>query len=281
MHKKEDVKTLRGLGLTFLQAKVYLTLVRNGNCTIKMAAEKTGKARQEVQRVTAELLKLGLVEKILVKPTEFRPIHIKEAINFLLERREKLSLELKERANMLLQNFANDHNRSPKEESVTQFVIICGREAIIRKSKRILNMTKKSCEIINGLWKNVGYAESLFEKESIQMLKRNVKLRIVAEKLPDPQVAQEIYKRCGINSNFQIRFISPTPSVMLGIYDRKELLVSTSPEKLIGDSPMLWTNSSALVVAVQTYFDKLWETSAPFLNRYSSRNIETVNSHIK
>lgn len=266
MHQNEEVKALTGLGLTFLQAKVYLTLVRTCNGTIKMVAEKTGIARQEAQRVTAELQEIGLVEKILAKPTEYRPIHLKEAIMFLLERREKISLELKERANILLQNFANDQNRSPKEGSETQFVIICGKEAIIRKSKRILNRTKKSCEIINGLWKNVGYAGSLFEKESIKMLKRNVKIRIVAEKLPDPQVAQKIYKHYAPDSNFQIRFISPTPSVMLGIYDEKELLVSTSSEKLIGDSPMLWTNSPALVVAVQAYFDKLWETSVPSSN---------------
>jgi sugar-specific transcriptional regulator TrmB len=280
LHQDEEIKALTGLGLTFLQAKVYLTLVKTGNSTIKMVAEQTGIARQEAQRVTAELQKIGLVEKTLVKPTEFGPIHIKEAIMFLLERREKISLKIKERANMLLLNSANYQNRSPTEGSGTQFVIISGKEAIIRKSKRILNRTKKSCEIINGLWKNVGYAGSLFEKENIIMLKRNVKIRIVAEELPDPQVAQEIYKHCTANSNFQIRFISPTPSVMLGIYDRKELLVSTSPERLIGDSPMLWTNCSALILAVQTYFDKLWETSAPFTNRYSSSNIKTVNSHI-
>ena len=267
MHQDEEVKALTGLGLTFLQAKVYLTLVRTGNATIKMVAEKTGIARQEAQRVTAELQEIGLVEKMLVRPTEYKPIHLKDAIMFLLERREKMSLELKERANILLQNFANGQNRSPREERGTQFVIICGKESIIRKSKRILNRATKSCEIINGLWKNVGYAGALFEKESIKMLKRNVKIRIVAEKLPDPQVVKEIYKHCAPNSNFQIRFISPTPSVMLGIYDEKELLVSTSPEKLIGDSPMLWTNSPALVVAVQAYFDKLWETSVPYSNR--------------
>jgi sugar-specific transcriptional regulator TrmB len=260
---KEDVKTLTDFGLTFLQAKVYLTLVRTGNSTIRMVAEKTGIARQEAQRVTTELQKIGLVEKILVKPTEFRPIHIKEAIMFLLERREKTFLELKERANTLLQNFANEKNSCLKEEIEAQFVITSGREAILKKSRNILNRTKKSCEIINGLWENVGYAGSVFEKETVKMLKRNVKVRIVAEKHPDPQVAQKAYKHCIGKANFQIRFISPTPCVMLGIYDRKELLVCTCPKKLIGDSPMLWTNNSALIVPVQAYFDKLWKTSAP------------------
>lgn len=261
MHQDEEVKALTGLGLTFLQAKVYLTLSKTGNNTIKMITEQTEIARQEAQRVTAELQEIGLVEKVLVKPTEYRSIHIKEAIMFLLERREKISSELKERANSLLQNFAIDPSGSSKEESGAHFVIISGKEAIIRKSKRILDDTKKSCEIINGFWKNVGYARSIFEKESTKMLKRNVKIRIVAEKLPDPKVAQEIYKHYVTTSNFQMRFISPAPSVMLGIYDEKELLVSTSSEKLIGDSPVLWTNSSALIVAVQAYFDKLWEHS--------------------
>jgi sugar-specific transcriptional regulator TrmB len=268
LHQDEEVKALTGLGLTVLQAKVYLTLVKTGNSTIRIVAGQTGIARQEAQRVTAELQEIGLVEKILAKPTEYRSIHLKEAVMFLLERREKRSLEIKERANMLLQNFANDQNRSAKEEKVVQFVIMCGKQAVIRKSKMILNRTKVSCEIINGLWKNVGYAESLFEKESIKMLKRNVKFRIVAEKLPNPKVAQDIYKHFAEYSNFQIRFISPMPAVMLGIYDSKELLVSTSPKKLIGDSPMLWTNNSALIVAVQAYFDKLWQTSAPSSNQH-------------
>ena len=71
MLQGEDVQTLRGFGLTFLQAKVYLTLVRTGNSTVKKIAEKTNIARQEAQRVAAELQSLGLVEKLLVNPTEF------------------------------------------------------------------------------------------------------------------------------------------------------------------------------------------------------------------
>ncbi len=78
MLQVEDVQTLTGFGLTFLQAKVYLTLVRSGSGTVKKIAERTNIARQEAQRVVGELQIIGLVEKLLVNPTEFKPVPIND-----------------------------------------------------------------------------------------------------------------------------------------------------------------------------------------------------------
>ena len=89
MLQVEDVQTLKQFGLTFLQARVYLTLVRTGKSTIRNIAENAKIARQEAQRVTSELQNVGLVERILVSPTEFDPIPLNEAVKFLVERREK------------------------------------------------------------------------------------------------------------------------------------------------------------------------------------------------
>jgi sugar-specific transcriptional regulator TrmB len=277
MLQGEDVQTLTGFGLTFLQAKVYLTLVRTGNSTVRKIAEKANIARQEVQRVAAELQSLGLVEKLLVNPTEFEPLPINDAVTFLLERRGKVSLELEQKANMLLKNFANNQVGSIDEEKMAQFVITSEKEAIIRKSKMVVDRTKESCDIINGLWKNVGYASSLFKEQNIHALKRHVKIRIAAEKLPEQQSVGEIYKHSIASPYFKIKFIPFSVPASLGIYDKKELLVCTSPEKLIGDSPMLWTNNPALIAAVQTYFNKLWKQSVPSLNSYSSKNVKVVS----
>ena len=277
MLQDEDVQTLTGFGLTFLQAKVYLTLVRTGNSTVRKIAEKANIARQEVQRVAAELQSLGLVEKLLVNPTEFEPLPINDAVTFLLERREKVSLELEQKANMLLKNFANNQVESIDEEKMAQFVITSGKEAIIRKSRMVVDRTKESCDLINGFWKNVGYASFLFREQSIQALKRHVKIRLVAAKLPEEQSAQEIFEYSIASRNAEIKFVSSSLPAILGIYDKKELLVYTSPEKLIGDSPMLWTNNLALIAAVQTYFNKLWKQAASPLNRYSNKNFKVVS----
>jgi sugar-specific transcriptional regulator TrmB len=263
MLQVEDVQTLRELGLTFLQAKVYLTLVRTRNITIKNIAEKTNIARQEAQRVTVELQNLGLVEKLLVNPTEFKPIPINDAITFLLERREKASLNLGQKAKMLLENFANVQVESPDEVKTAFFAITSGKEAIIRKSRIVVDGTKESCDIINGLWTNVGYASSLFKEQTIQALVRHVRIRIVAKKLPNEQSGQEIYKHAIAFKNFEIKFVTSPLPAMMGIYDKKELLIYSSPEKLLGDSPMVWTNNPSLIVAVQTYFNRLWKQARP------------------
>ena len=259
MLQGEDVQALRGFGLTFLQAKVYLALVRTGNSTVKRIAEKTNIARQEAQRVASELQSLGLVEKLLVNPTEFVAVPINDAVTFLLERREKASFDLEKKANMMLKNFSNSQVESSDAEKTGHFVITSGKEAIIRKSRMVEDGTKESCDIINGLWANVGYASFLFKEQTIQGLKRHVKIRIVAEKLPDEQSIQEIYKHSIADRNFEIKFVSSSLPAILGIYDKKELLVYLSPQKLIGDSPMLWTNNNSLIAAVQTYFNKLWK----------------------
>lgn len=271
MPQNEDIQTLKQFGLTFLQAKVYLTLVRTGKSTVRNIAENANIARQEAQRVTTELQKIGLVEKILTNPTEFDPTPLNEAVKFLLKRREKTSLDLEEKANLLLENFASNRVKKSDEQKTAKFVIASGKEAIIRKSRMVVDRTKESCSIINGLWKNVGYASSLFKEQTIKALKRQVKFRVLTEKLPEEQSIQKIYKDCLKSPNFEIRFLSAGLPAMLGIYDRKELLVSTCPEKLIADSPMLWTNDQALICAAQTYFDDLWRQASPPRNLFSTR----------
>lgn len=275
MLQVEDVQTLTGFGLTFLQSKVYLTLVKSGSSsTVKKIAERTNMARQEAQRVVGELQSIGLVEKLLVNPTEFKPVPISDGVRFLINRRENASLELQLKANILLRNFeSRGQEIKEKETEPNQFIIISGKEAIIRKSRMIVDRTEESCNIIGGLWKNVGYSGSLFKEQTTQALKRHVKIRIVAEKVPDIQAVQKTYEHCIENPDFEIRFVSTSISAMLGIYDRRELLVNTSTEKRLGDSPMLWTNNPALVAVAQTYFDKIWNQEASLFNHYSGNVI--------
>jgi sugar-specific transcriptional regulator TrmB len=258
----EDIQTLVEFGLTNLQAEVYLTLAKMGISTIRRISEESGLVRQEIQRVTTELHRLGLVEKFLVTPTQFRSIPIRDALSFLLGHKEKSLQELEEKAVKLLRNFKVEQ-REPLIEEQIQYTITSGKESIVRKSKVVVERTTKSCDIINGYWKNISYAGRIYKEQNISALKRRVRIRIVAEKLPNESHAQKIYKHSILKPGFEIRFVPhPTPAI-LGIYDERELLVFTSPNKLIGESPMLWTNDPALIISAQAYFDKLWKEGKP------------------
>jgi len=101
MHLDEDIEALMQFGFTLLQARVYLTLLKIGDSSIRRIAEKMDIARQEAQRVAAELMVMGFLEKILAKPTIYRPLPINEALSLLFEHRQKQSTELAQKANIL------------------------------------------------------------------------------------------------------------------------------------------------------------------------------------
>jgi DNA polymerase III alpha subunit len=53
------------LGLTLLQAKIYLALSKTGKATIKTISKASNSARQDIYRIMPTLQKLGLAEKII------------------------------------------------------------------------------------------------------------------------------------------------------------------------------------------------------------------------
>ena len=69
---KEDHQTLIDLGLTLLQAKVYLALVQSGTLKVGTIAQVSKVARPDVYRTLQKLQDLGLIEKIITKPILFR-----------------------------------------------------------------------------------------------------------------------------------------------------------------------------------------------------------------
>jgi sugar-specific transcriptional regulator TrmB len=87
MVKDERVQILMRLGLTLLQAKVYLALCKTGMATVKTIYNSSNIARQEIYRIMPTLQKLGLAEKILFTPIKYRPTPIKDGYYLLLQKK--------------------------------------------------------------------------------------------------------------------------------------------------------------------------------------------------
>jgi Predicted transcriptional regulators len=110
----EDTKLLTRLGLTELQAQVYLTLARMEKATLRdlSAAAKTDRAN--VYRVINRLQELNLIEKLLATPTVFRALPLAEGIKMLLEKKDQEHNEIKaknKRVAFTLQKSQPGHNR--------------------------------------------------------------------------------------------------------------------------------------------------------------------------
>ena len=87
MGPQDEVTTLTNMGLTSIQATVYLTLVQLGDSTVKTISKKTNVARPDIYRVMDQLEKISLVERIISAPVKFRATSIEDTLSSLIKRR--------------------------------------------------------------------------------------------------------------------------------------------------------------------------------------------------
>lgn len=59
--------------------------------------------------------------------------------------------------------------------------------------------------------------------------------------------------------NFEIQVISEFPNLSFSIWDRKEMMLSTSGIDTPFSHPTLWSNSSSTIDLSQNYFDLMWQ----------------------
>jgi sugar-specific transcriptional regulator TrmB len=75
------------LGLSPLQAKVYIALLQSDLRKATAINKKTKIARQEVYRLVEELETKGMATKTITKPTQFYPTTLPETLSILIEER--------------------------------------------------------------------------------------------------------------------------------------------------------------------------------------------------
>ena len=256
--EEEDVETLSELGLTFLQAKIYFVLAKNGKSTIKTLAEKAAIDRANTYRVVCKLQEFNLVEKMLTKPGLFRAVPLSAGVAMLLENKEKEYSELAAETEKLIERSKRFDNDKPREVE-SQFILIPRGKASGKKLTEIFTRTKETNEAI-FYWSDL-QPLSIFVNTWRLLLKKGAKIRLiiyVQEKETFPlKTIQNLTK----NTKFQVKYISKAPAYTLSIYDRREALISISAHA--SESPNLWVNHAGLVELFHDYFELLWGLTVP------------------
>jgi sugar-specific transcriptional regulator TrmB len=255
------VQVLTQLGLTFLEARIYLALCEHGKLTAKELSNSTKKSRPDIYRVIAKLQRKGLVEKIIEKPAQFRAVPIDTGIVFLLERKKAEHVDLRVKTKLLLHEFKEKKVKTPLETESSHFVMIPQKEAVVKRIREAIEKSKKSVDIFLS-WRRFAMGiTSTFAESAQKAWDREVKFRIIVES-PTERAGLELARQFCKKSPFcNIRFVSGAPKTVLGIYDRKKVFIVVDPEKGLFDSPALWSNNRSLVSAIQDYFEVLWLTS--------------------
>lgn len=265
MIEQEDEQTLVKLGLTGSQAKVYLALVTLGKANARTLWKSSKVARQDIYRILTELQGIGLLEKIIGTPTEFKAVPIEDAVSILVERKTKEVLNLHKNANRLVQKFKEKCLKMIPDEEKSQYILIPEREPLTLRLKKAIENTQRTVDTVTSL-EACAKALFVFAEELKKALRKGVKVRWIVDKpkdinsCPDFPSAQVLIK----NPNFKLRTVPNLPNVRLGIYDKREACMALFP-KLAGlESPALWSNNTSFVEIVDNFFETTWKTAEEY-----------------
>ena len=278
----ENAKTLSDFGLTHNQAKVYIAVAQLGIASVSQVSKVSKVRREDVYRIMPKLEKMGLIEKILGKPTKIRATPVEEALPLLIKREKDIAnkkvSELVAKKDAFLKHFKEYKMKPISEEA--RFALISEREGIINKELIMVKNAERAIDVITSRDKFLHIFTSYGEpfKEAIG---RGVKVRMILDITEhEDWIPRIIEEYNSFRASLNIRY-TDQPSSHYMTMDYKEALVATSTEPTIGENPYLWTNDSNLVGLVQKNFEGIWHTSVNIKDIETEAVAEKLTHFIK
>ncbi|MDI9577563.1 MAG: helix-turn-helix domain-containing protein [Thermoproteota archaeon] len=277
MQDKENcIKTLAELGVNKTQAKIFLALVENGTSTIRTISNYSGVGRPETYRAILQLKTNGLIETILCTPTKYKAIPLCDAISILMDQKNKKIIELKEKSEELLKEFAKKPNEITDAEDDT-FILVPRGQNSINKNKEAIVKSKKKIDFITSA-KSFNQTLLSASDEINEAVNRGVIVRFILDKNTRNKTLTKIFTDLCKNTRCQIKYVPHLPQAFIAIYDKKEIQMATSEEGDLNQTPILWSNNSVLVKVIQDYFETTWSCT---LDKPRLKENKDTNSYLK
>jgi sugar-specific transcriptional regulator TrmB len=203
---------------------------------------------------------LGLVEKVLAVPTEFRAIELKAATSILLHRAHDEEIEMHKKAQELIQRHKDRNAKARSEEREPLFIMIPEKESS-RRTARSLGNAQESMDTVMSWRKFSSLMLNARKFRLKEALERGLKLRFITDKPEDEKQIPKIVKTYRKKYSFEVRYLPAAPPAHIGLFDKKEVFLNTSTTHGLLETPLLWSNSPSLSAVINDYFEILWLTA--------------------
>ena len=258
MFSEQVNDVLTELGLSPLQAKVYVALIQLQDPTATAASKLSKVARQEVYRITEELEALGIVHRTVSTPVRFQATPLNEALTILMERRIKITSGLMKK----IKDLSREAEKK-QEKTVSSYVIkeLSPNETWFGNSPLKLE-SATSFDLMTSfdrLSTRFNADAKVFKK--MVMTKRKL-IRIITDKPPGDSPFWELINSLSVYPCFQMRFLDQKPEAVVIIFSKKEAALSFSIDNPPGP-PYLFANHPAFLYLAQAHFESVWQRAQP------------------
>ena len=253
-------QVLTNLGLTSSQAIVYFTLTQSAVCTAKTISKASQIAREHIYKVLQQLHDLGLVEKVIANPSEFKALPIQEGLSFLLQRRTTENRKLNKQTLELIINFKNNKLELASGKEDSQFILIPPQKAAINKTRKEIEAAQTSIDVITS-FKRLESTARTYHEAIEKALERGVKIRVITQKPENKNEVSKLVQDLMQHPSLKLRYILKSPSAIVTIYDRKEIFMIISPKTGLIESSGLLSNNPSLLAVMNDFYEILWITA--------------------
>lgn len=252
---ESKIQALLDFGLTLTQARVYLCLLMLGSSTAKMLTSCSTVSRQDVYRVLTELFELGIVEKMLDKPTRFRAVSVDGCLNLLSERLNRRNKSIHDNAMEVFADFNNDTAFEVRKDFLN-LILISGQEKIFLKSQEFLESTIFSLKLCLPS-ENV-FAILLEQNSLRQALKRKVKFQFLTVRPLSQVILNQILRFFREEECFECKFL-PRDFLSFGVFDDKKIIFEISSTQNNIEAKALVSENPSFTELVLNYFEQKWK----------------------
>ena len=259
MSNDENTDLLLGLGLSLNQARVYLAILKLERAPVGQVARFSKVRREDVYRVLPSLEKMGLIERLMGKPTVIRATPISDALSLLVAEEKNKSDErltgMRDRVQKL--SIKDWKQPLPGEDSI--YILVAEKKAILAKTSELIRNSRKEVALIADKARIIPTLSQFSEKYK-QAIKKGSQICLIFEgDSPDVQLKEKVQKLID-GASVHIKFHKEALNHFI-MSDDKEALITTSKESGLGESPSLWTNNSNLIGVLRTSFESDWKNA--------------------
>ncbi len=266
------------LGLSANEVKVYLHLSQNGTQKAIEISRNLKIHKVEVYRFLKNLENKGLVESTLERPTRFAAAPFEDVLDDLISKRKKTTIALEEQKEKILKQWKS-MNAEKTPTTTERFVVLSGRENVYL---RILNLVRHAQKEILGVTTDVGLLlgdrNGILSQGIAEEAQRSRTVPVCARLLTpvtmeNLQVAQNLQRmlrdhRVGIDIRHFGTNMKFGPRLVIRDDDEAVVFLTPKYTSAAGQKETaLWTNSNAVVSALQALFEGMWKDSTPLTER--------------
>lgn len=270
-----EARPLEILGISEAEEQAYRWLLQNYGATVQNLVQALGFSASRAQQLLASLQAKGLATHSPERPRRYIPVSPDIALKALsLQRQEEL-----QHADAVIQQLQEDSSTRRQVEREQIVELLTNREV----ERRILEQIHRSAqnEVITLIRLPLRVSRPSVPVEQNQTPQREAQSRgvhyrsiIDSECLASPGVLQAT--RDDMKAGEEVRVISKLPFKMV-LADRSLALIPLNVQKPGG--PSLLVRSSALLDALHTLFQVLWEQAGPIaFTRQGALECEDDNS---